>query len=306
MKKLLVFIFVLFVITTYSQTSQYHPFPDSAAIWNIESYQSCGLFFDIWNYSYSIIISGDTVLNGKSYHKLNVPLTVVTSNGSCNSSGTWTILGHYAGCIRQDTSIKKVFFIFPSDSVELLLYDFNLVVGDTVKGLIGIYSADVVQSIDSILIGGDYRKRWVINPCYGIYLIEGIGSTYGLIESSPGCLSEGNNYTISCFKQNNFTLYPDNTTNCDIINSTKNDPPKIFLVTISPNPFHTSTLIEVSAEFEYTDLKIYNNLGILVYEEEISKKKSFLLNRNHFQAGVYFLQLIGRNGQTSNKQFVVE
>lgn len=306
MKKLIVFIFTLFALSTNSQTSKYHSFPDSAAIWNIESFQSCGFFFDSWQYLYSIIISGDTVISGTSYHKLNVPLTIITSSGQCNVSGTSTNPGYYVGCIRQDTSIKKVFFIFPSDSVEQLLYDFNLAVGDTVKGLTGIYSADIVQSIDSVLVGGDYRKRWVINPCYGIYLIEGIGSTYGLIESSPGCITEDNDYTISCFKQNNITLYPDNTTYCDIINSAKKVFPKLFLVDISPNPFHTSALIDVSSEFEFIDLKIYNNLGILVYEVERSNKKSFLLNRNHFEVGVYFLQLIGNNGQISAKQFVVE
>ena len=114
MKKLLLLIATLTTLTAKSQTSVYHPFPDSSAVWNIDSYQWCGLGFDRWEYLYSIIFSGDTIINSINYHKLNVPIEVVQSNGMCLASGSWTVAGHYGGSVRQDTSIKKVFYVPPS------------------------------------------------------------------------------------------------------------------------------------------------------------------------------------------------
>ncbi len=39
----------------------------------------------------------------------------------------------------------------------------------------------VIQEVDSVLIGGNYRKRWLLNPGYPI-LIEGIGAVSGFLE----------------------------------------------------------------------------------------------------------------------------
>jgi hypothetical protein len=167
MKKIILFVTLLISFNAKSQTSVYHPFPDSAANWNIVSHRPCGLGFDMWEYNYSIVISGDTLINGNTYHKLDIPVQVIETHGACNSNGTLVSPGYYAGCIRQDTSIKKVFFVPPSDSVEWLLYDFNMAVGDSVKGYTGTFAfpVEVVQNIDSVLVGNSYRKRWIINSC---------------------------------------------------------------------------------------------------------------------------------------------
>lgn len=203
---LLAFLFAL--RTVNSQTTNYHPFPDSNAIWNIESLQFCGVGFESWRHFYSIRISGDTVLNGLNYHKFDIPIEVIKSIGTCDKAGSWTKAGYYAGCIRQNESIRKVFFIPPSESREQLLYDFNLKVGDTLQGFLRNTHnlVETIESIDSVMVGVTYRRRWKLSSNYRVYLIEGIGSTFGLIQKSPGYSSDFNSYTVSCFQQDNKLL----------------------------------------------------------------------------------------------------
>src|SRR5664279_2989016 len=118
-----------FVTSAFPQTNVYHPFPDSDAVWNEDYWQEgeCGIYppCDRIN-DFSYIISGDTVINSKSYHKLYMPFVIRSSYGwtPCGCSDYLRGIG-YNGGIRQDTSNKKVWFIDHGAALEYLLYDFN-------------------------------------------------------------------------------------------------------------------------------------------------------------------------------------
>src|SRR5258705_7649220 len=151
MKKLLLLLATIFTLTANAQTSVYHPFPDSSAIWNFHTTQwICNFGGTIHSY-YSITISGDTLISSQVYHKLLTPFVQSIIMGNC----TPYIYSGYKGAIRQDTADRKVFFVPPSASNEQLLYDFNMQVGDTVKGYLESWAlpSDTVQSIDSVLVG---------------------------------------------------------------------------------------------------------------------------------------------------------
>lgn len=71
---------------------------------------------------------------------------------------------------------------------EVLLYDFNAQVGDTIThwaGILsfGVYQTPVIEEIDSVKICGKMRRRLLTNDftLSQIYFIEGIGSNAGLI-----------------------------------------------------------------------------------------------------------------------------
>src|SRR2546423_12671923 len=112
--------------TTTAQTNVYHPFPDSNAIWNEGSVSNagCGPFTPLLEW-YSYLLTGDTLIKGVQYHKLMTPF--IASNCASNMPTG------YRGGIRQEIQNKKVFFVQPNDSVDYLLYDFNLQVGDTLR-----------------------------------------------------------------------------------------------------------------------------------------------------------------------------
>src|SRR4051812_17318900 len=125
MKKILLFFSLSFLLlNTKAQTSVYHPFPDSNAVWNMGrsgGLQSC--YNSGYHENFSYIFIGDTVINTRTYHQLFIPF--VQKTDTCTMIGWHTSPG-YAGCIRQDTVGKKVFFIAPGSSSEYVLYDFNL------------------------------------------------------------------------------------------------------------------------------------------------------------------------------------
>ncbi len=288
MKKTLTFLFTLFQISIHAQTATYHPFPDSNAVWNIEESVFC-----LWQpfpvLRYSIVMEGDTSILSTSYHKLNIPF-VDTTLATCLSG-----YPHYGGSVRQDVAAKMVYIIPPYDSVEQILYDFNLNVGDTVFGYLErmiSFNPDTVVSIDSVLIGNDYRKRWLICQNYSIYIIEGIGSTYGLLEASPGQWGvDFNGFNILCFKQDSRTLYPDTNYNCELINGIINPQPDEH-VSIFPNPITTESVftLETSQVLSNMKLLIFNPLGELVREEKIENYSS-LIQRGSLLSGMYFFRV---------------
>lgn len=291
MKKLFL-VFSVFVIASaakqsHAQTNVYHPFPDSAATWNIHFGWYC-FMNGTGDENYSITISGDTLISSQTYHKLTTPYVESFSTGTCGGISTG-----YKGAIREDTLNRKVFFIPPTDTTEQLLYDFTMQVGDTVKGYIETFNVDIVQSIDSVLVGNNYRKRWSINPSYQIDFIEGIGSTYGLIEFSPG-FTDAAFFSITCFQQNGQTLYPDTITNCQLIMTSVNSIESYStLANISPNPFSTRTTVQItSSELRSTsyELEMYDVFGRMVKEFAI-RSSPFVIERGNLPSGIYFIQL---------------
>ena len=128
MKKLILSIMVILTLSSMAQKSVYYPFPDSNAQWNMHlSLQ--GIPGPAHEEFYSIILTGDTLINGLTYHKLTIPY--VESSGK---SITTMISPGYKGAIRQDTLNRKTFIIPPATITEQLLYDFTMQIGDTVKG----------------------------------------------------------------------------------------------------------------------------------------------------------------------------
>jgi hypothetical protein len=103
MKQILFFVLLLFhVLSAEGQSSIYHPFPDSNAAWNFNFSDYC-FSNGTGNENYSIILSGDTSINKRSYHILAVPFIQSFSTGSC----TGNVSTGYNGAIRQDIKNKK-------------------------------------------------------------------------------------------------------------------------------------------------------------------------------------------------------
>jgi len=255
------------------------------------------------NSEYSIVMSGDTLINSIVYHKVNTPYVMSYSTGTCGSSAS----AGYKGAIRQEVSNRKVFIIPPSTAVEQLLYDFTLQVGDTVKGYIAtsFVPPDIVQKIDSVLIVSTYRKRWAINPCFNsLFLIEGVGFNYGLLQRSPGCIIDESGFEVTCFRQDGTTLFPDTITSCDfLLTDVKNISSESISFSISPNP--TTRVFSISTS-EESKFSIYDVFGREVYQSTSQlANQSATVNLSSQPKGIYFVR-IKANAKIFTRKIILE
>jgi hypothetical protein len=324
MKKLLpIFIFFGLYLNSYSQTAIYQQFPTSNAIWREYSYaygyqtssSSCS--------EYQNEIAGDTVVGIYTYHKIWYSGKYYAFS-FCHYPSymyTPTYFSYYNGAYREDTLNRKVFYLAPDSISETLLYDFDLNLGDTLPKTYfntsniyyNYYVTNIVTSIDSILIDGKYHKRFEISSWdwstffhpYA-YLIEGIGSTFGLL----GCLRPDPEIpigsTLLCFKQNGLTVFPDSTYQCDIISSIKdNEIYKEHYIQIFPNPFNLTAEISFLKNYKTIDLTLFDLQGKIIKSKTYKDLNKINLDRLEIENGIYFLRMTLDNRIIETKKIII-
>ena len=293
-KTLLIAAFLGFYFSSFAQTNVYHPFPDSNAIWH-QAYAEGYTAIDTISYSYGFI--GDTIINSKTYSKVYL-LSDTALNG----------VGQYWGCLRED-SLKRVFYLgkdywgVNNFTVEIQLYDFGKNIGDSVN--YGIWGKWPILSVDSILVGQYYRKRFEV---LWDYFIEGIGSTIQLL--SPVTDIPTKYYThwdLVCFKQDEQVLFINSNYNTCFhsFGITKNSVIQKPSISISPNPFTQSTQITLNQTYQNIALEVYNLQGQLVAKHHYANCNEITLQRNHLPAGLYFLKLTLDNKATEVRKVVI-
>lgn len=301
MKKNIFMIISLISLTGYGQT--YFPLPDSNAVWNIyqgvDCQQSPAKFYDG---TYSIVMKGDTVLNGRTYKQLWVPYFILGYDFFCNPNPS-AIRNSYKGGIRQDKAGKKVYF-FKSDALdEQLLYDFTLDVGDTLKTYITRPHYNVVKKIDSVMVDGAYHKRWKIGTgedpgeSYGYYMIEGVGSD-GVIEPMYEITSTV--FNTRCLKVGNKSIYPENAS-CETVTGIGMNLPAVNKVTIFPNP--SNGVFTIESKENITSVRITDLLGKIVFQQILNNQSGYKINS--LQKGTYILTIFDNNNQQTNQKIIV-
>jgi hypothetical protein len=172
-----------------------------------------------------------------------------------------------------------------------------------------------VISIDSVLIGNDYRKRWGIHgliACCGNYgdIIEGIGSTGDLLlrfwsHTSPS--GHETNYNLRCFMQNGIILYhPDSASSCQVVITTNDFDVNKISCSIFPNPFQMNAILKFSnPEHNICRVDIYNSLGQAI-DSNTSRDEFLLISANSLSPGIYFFKIsTNKNGMGSGKFVVI-
>lgn len=299
------------------------PFPASDAFWS-EQYELSERKF----YNNVFYIPGeDTIINELKYSKIYL------LNDSVFDANT----AIYVGALREDSNkriwLKKGPVVEPyNDSQwwnycnsyicdkELLLYDFSVNEGDTIKeGNFTVFFSDdnavtvVVDKIDTILVENSPRKR--ISFAYydnyskskgWSYWVEGIGSLNGLFFPSPyyipTCACSGNilvglkhHGEIKYFNDNYPSFFP-----TDIQHVTK-----------SVSPISVRNTPDNSISFDFNSirpksLKIYNTSGVTIINQDVSGQLSVVLNLNSIESGVYIYCINDENDNSHRGKFVIK
>jgi hypothetical protein len=293
MKKLLllliIFKFQLSSFNCSAQTSVYHPFPDSDAVWMGTNWWCDDV--GCYDHDYILFIAGDTVIGGNHYRKLLSTGYDCLAWDTTGGSAVNKFFNRPSGAFREDTALRKVYYVPKDSSNESLLYDFNLSVGDTLPLAYNNWDTTItVTSIDSILMGSDYRKRfWLSIPSFNLptgygSLIEGMGSTFGFYDRIVTPFESGN--YLNCFTVNGQTIFLDSTGHCihtlGISEINKNSS-----LLISPNPAHNK--LNVECKLLNAELRIYDMMGRKVMNAEIGNSK--LEIGIDFPPGIYFVRV---------------
>jgi len=214
----------LFIVKGYTNPSTiYKPLPDAGANWNMAREKFCTAPGGRW--FYSIRYNGDTLVGNKTFKKLDIPFY------HADPASTFQCLvtsqpGLYAGALRQDNTNRKVYFLPPNNTQELLLYDFTMTVGDTLKGYLASSLTYKVVSINTFVGGGLVRKQLnlVMSGCPSdtLRFIEGIGSSYGLLYGPTPCIADVDRNSLLCMSVGNIPQYQlPNISNCALITTNK-------------------------------------------------------------------------------------
>jgi hypothetical protein len=285
-------IFVPFLISLYIPTilfGQYFHFPDSNATWSV--------------YNEKYYLNGDSIFDARIYKKFYF------TNDSLLSGGTFYAL------FREDTVSKQVFVIPSGSDSEKLIYDFSLSINDitTVHPVsFPYYSGPInisISQIDSILIDGNYRKRFFIE---GVdqdsnlpeYWIEGIGSTFGIFNSGLTGITISDIYypTLLCFEQEGNLLFQ----NADFIDCYEpypigiNENELFDHINVFPNPTHSK--ISIRSDELIINCKVFSSYGKFMEMRNINSSEHSL-DMSDYQSGMYFLLFETLNGISVKKVF---
>ena len=176
--------------------AQFDALPDSNATWTTSFWIGPGYPYEGYFHQYDPI-DPDTMIGGELFHRL---------------SETNNLGGPYYGGALRDNEAGQVYYCQNGEITPVLLYDFDVLPGDTVEDVMGLWLDDVsVYSVDTIVVNGTQRKRIGIE-CLGspgfasAYWIQGIGGTGGLLHTNA-CPSVSGSGVLICMTDNDTIQY---------------------------------------------------------------------------------------------------
>ena len=164
-KGIIVLIGVLLLLLKFNTKAQeYLPFPQDSAVWySVYSWPDpYPPYIYYWTYKYET--KGDTIIDGKIYTKFYEGLQGATM--------------HYSGAYRIEPDSNRVYYYDTWGDFERLVYDFNLLPGDTIISG-GVYS--ICLDIGTIVLNNGINHKYqtmvvpLINNCSQTW-IHGVGS----------------------------------------------------------------------------------------------------------------------------------
>jgi hypothetical protein len=313
---------VLMIITFQKKGSAqtYVPFPDSNAIWREHHaiyYSGIGMVCSELQY----YIQGDTVINGITYRNV---WSIGYSGLPVVSCSTYFGQGPALAYRESNKRIFCIKYLYnnpsnpPSSSTpEFILYDFNLSLGDTFAYPVHftplMFGNTIITHVDSTLVFNSYRKVYFLttlmsmppSPADSNYvaIIEGIGSTYGLIGNLLKPNWQEKYDELTCFRHNvnDYSPWGDP---CNYL-TTEEAPQPQPEVKIYPNPARDFITIE-DMEGQYTEIMLMDLSGRVILKENISGRQLIKsVSLNPVGNGLYVCWITSKSGNRYSSKVAV-
>ena len=254
----------------------------------------------------SLVISGDTLIDGELYKKVLRKLSSETQywHGSMEYD--------LYGIIKEEES-GKVFYKPKEQEVEYLLYDFGMNVNDTaVMYWCQNPNCEVQVRIDSIAtqhIAGAERRVFYVSSKDSFSdwrwlntWVEGIGATEGLLYSCHVVSAGGITlHELLCYHVDGELVWQNPIYNTCLIDNYDGiqDNTVGFSVQVYPNPAKDKVVIE---GLETSEVQFYNALGQMVK----TVRETNEIDLSGLVEGVYLLRITDAEGKNHTARLVVK
>ena len=288
MKKIILSLSLLFLSLVISAQS----FVVDGKLWNV---RECMMGGACWTQSFKL--EGDTTIGQHDYLKYFFTYDTTYIN--------WFLIG----AMRQ--SNDSVFMIDFDYEYEMLLYVFNLQVGDTFNTIIrdcNIYQ--IVWEIDTIELmnGEETRRIWFY--WYGEFWTPELGSFYGPSYMGVNWCAADVWFVTTCAFLNDEQFYQEEYSESCFTYTVDLEENIYRKTAIYPNPFTTSTTIEYQLDQpSEVILSIYNHLGEqidLIRQHQHSGKQQITWNAVGLPPGMYFFTLQSEDQVATGKMVLTQ
>ena len=204
--------------------------------------------------------------------------------------------------------MRKVWYYYPFDQTEMLLYDFDPTIGDTIQvasndvfGSFPVYTNVRIDDVtDTTLSNGEVRRMirvhnvelgsmgigggfWNSDP---LIWIEGMGSNAGLLHPAGGIYLDGGDW-LTCFTHNDTVKFGGPVCNFVLTSIQTISSKQSF--DIFPNPNNGAFTVQLSKRLGGTSqLVVQNTLGQIVYQRDVDTTNgSVEVNLNNVANGLY-------------------
>ncbi|HYD20774.1 MAG TPA: T9SS type A sorting domain-containing protein [Flavipsychrobacter sp.] len=300
--KILYSLFCLLILSSQSCFAQKVRYTDTTNVWTLTwDYWGDSSGPSVWDKKYI----GDTIHNGIQYYIQEYGIVPFF----------W---------VREDTAAGKVFYLESVDSVEKVLFDYTLAIGDTFISNNPYYTYSqphrfILSSIDTLFIN---------NVPHMIQHFDYIGSSYVMQDHTLaieglGCLEGGRmlipphpnpGSMITCFQ--NQGVHPiitpgwppffDNIGSCEPLKISEKIHRNI-LPTVVPNPATDLVSIVWNRSISTGHLMITDIVGKVVAEIGLVNKDKAALSVSDFPPSMYFYRIIDHDGTALySGKFIVE
>lgn len=189
--------------------------------------------------------------------------------------------------LRQDSLKLSIY-----DNADLLLYDFDLEIGDTLPLTYNNFADNItVESISFLQVGTETRKVFQLSSNTGgiSELIEGIGHNYGLIGTMQPFEFYENG--LVCFTLADTSYYPSFGAPCDLDVSV-NEMANFSTISVFPNPI--AEIVSIRTENSSTVKSVF--ISTLLGERKsidfrISNENTIELNLKNQPSGIYIIEI---------------
>ncbi len=275
MKKIIILMLIsIGSLNAFSQ--EYTPFPTEGVDWYV-------LFSTMYDDTLLIhyTIQNDTTINNIEYSKLCMKYDNMDNSGFVSIGG-----------LREEN--QKVYYIgstitFETEG-EYLLYDFTKQIGDTIKHDESGAFSSVVLDIDSVLMGGSYRKRFKVNNNSlqsPDYIVEGIGSIKnGLLGHISEITTNAPYWENICVRKNDILIYLNSNYASWVTNVSEVERIKL---NIYPNP--AQDFVYINLPDDVNVIEIYDLKGkLLKFQHPERSNQVSKISISGLTKGIYFIK----------------